>query len=95
MEDLPNSLLTVTWIEFSVDVTWPGFVHLSQLPVKLSLYGEMEPSGYISTSLFLSCSAIALRDVEKPKVRDKHPTSLKVQEKLRLEPTTAVTFLLA
>ena len=52
----------------------------------------MEPSGYISTSLFLSCSAIALRDAEKPKVRDKHPSPLKVQEKLRVEPTrTSVT----
>ena len=45
------------------------------------------------SGLFLSCTAIALRDIKKPKSMDKKLSPLKVQEKLREEPTIAVTFL--
>ena len=45
------------------------------------------------SGLFLSCTTTALRDIKKPKSIDIKLSPLKVQEKSREEPTTAVTFL--
>lgn len=93
----------------SVSLGTPSYLHLMSLSDKprtlemkrwqsvflAGLGMNMTQSQIIASKsgLILSFTAIALRDIKKPKSIDKKLSPLKAQEKLREEPTTAVTFL--